>query len=527
MGIWRGRGASAATMERDNPGAGGRRAAATLIIPSLLVGMATIAAAVWVAALLLNRVDGLSAPPYDLAFFQQIIWSVADRGLWISSFHEGSFLGLHFSPILLVPAVIEGLVGPDVRVLNLLHALSVAALIPTAFLFLRALLRPSRFGPALAAVLSIGIPVWGTMQDVIRSDFHPETAGIGLALLAGWAGLTKRHRAMWALALLALATREDVGYAVAVVGLAVAVRGRGSARRQGRFLILVAAAWTIAAFGVVMPAIRDGARLDTDGYYAWLGGGLAVLWAPFEQTSAVVAHVARATPWLAAAGMIVALLGLPLVRPRWLLLVLPPMAAALLSDNRFQADLRLQYALILVVPLVVAAGFGGRRVLAIVERRLRRRRRQRAPGRGAGESMLRWLAPVLAVLLIAPAAVGAWVQGSIPPFDPSDPAFAARPARLDRLKLVAGVVPADAIVAADEGLVAPLAARPDVRRLIASSIPPADSYVVMDRLPWSPTPRTRSRHDQMLATLMAGERAVLVDDGEFIVWGPEPDGATP
>ncbi len=382
----------------------------------------------------------------------------------------------------------------------------------------------------LAAVLAIGIPLWGTIQDVIRADFHPETAGIALALLAGWAGLTKRHRAMWALALLALATREDVGYAVAVVGLAVAVRGRGSTRRQGRFLVLVAAAWAIAAFGLVMPAIRDGAGADTDRYYAWLGGGLAVLLAPFERTAAVVAHIARATPWLAAAGMVVALLGLPLVRPRWLLLALPPMAAALLSANDFQANLRLQYGLILVVPLIVAAGFGGRRVLAVAERRWRRgpRRRPRdAPGRGAPDSQTRRLAPLLALLLIIPAAVGAWVQGSIPPFDMSDPAFAARPARLDGLELAAAIVPAEAILAADEGLVAPLAARTDIRRLMAGPVPPANAYVVMDRTPWSPTLRARNRHDKMLASLLAGDRAVLVDDGEFIVWAPEPDGATP
>ena len=227
----------------------GRPLAASLVTPARLVALATIVAAVWVAILLVNRVDGLAAPPYDLAFFQQVVWNVADRGQWVSSFHEGSFLGLHFSPILAIPALIERLVGPDVRVLNLVHAVAVAALVPATFLFLRALLRPSRHGPALAAVLAVGIPVWGTMQDVIRSDFHPETIGIGLALLAGWAGLTKRHRAMWALALVALATREDVSYAVAVVGLAVAVRGRGSTRRQGRLLVLAAAAWALVVFG--------------------------------------------------------------------------------------------------------------------------------------------------------------------------------------------------------------------------------------------------------------------------------------
>jgi len=511
----------------DDRRPGGRLAARTLSTPAAVVGLATIAAAAWVAALLVNRVDGLSAPPYDLAFFQQIAWNVGARGLWVSSFHQGSFLGLHFSPILVIPAAIERLVGPDVRVLNLLQALAVAALVPATFLFLRVLLRPSRFGPALAAVLAIGIPVWGTMQEVIRSDFHPETAGIGLALLAGWAGLTKRHRAMWALALVALATREDVSYAVVVIGLAVAVRGRGPTRRQGRFLVLVAAAWAIAAFGLVMPAIRGGVRTDTDGYYAWLGGGLAVLLAPFDQTAAVVAHIARATPWLAAAGMIVALLGLPLLRPRWLILALPPMVASLLSANDFQADLRLQYGLILVVPLLVAAGFGGRRVLAIVERRLRRRRRQGAPGHRAGESPARRFGPVIAVLLILPAAVGASLQGSLPPFDSSDPAFAARPARLDLLKLAAVVVPAEAILAADEGLVAPLAGRSDIRRLIAGPVPPADSYVVMDRTAWSPTWQIRRRQDEFLASLLAGDRAVLVDDGEFIVWGPEPGGVAP
>lgn len=519
-------GVSAATVAGD-PRSARRWPADTLVTPARLVGLATFVAAAWVAALLVGRVGSLSAPPYDLAFFHQVAWNVGSNGLWISSFHEGSFLGLHFSPILVIPALVERLVGPDVRVLNLLHALAVAGLVPAAFLFLRALLEPSRFGPVLAAALAIGIPVWGTTQDVIRSDFHPETAGVGLALMAGWAGLTKRHRAMWALALVALAAREDVSYAVAVIGLVVAIRGRGSSRRHGRVLAIVAIGWAIAVFGLVMPAFRAGVPTDTDSYYAWLGGGLAVLRAPFDQTSAVVAHIVRATPWLATAGMVVAMLGLPLVRPRWAILALPPMAAALLSDNRFQADLLLQYGLILVVPLIVAAGFGGRRVLAIAERRLRRGRRRPVLGRRAGPSPIRGLAPVLVLLLIVPAAVGAWVQGSVPPFDQSDPAFAFRPARLDRLGLAAAVVPAGAILAADEGLVAPLAARYDIRRLMASPVPPADSYVILDRMAWSPTPTVRLRHDAFLASLMAGDRAVLVDDGEFIVLGPEPDGGTP
>jgi hypothetical protein len=49
----------------------------------------------------------------------------------------------------------------------------------------------------------------------------------------------------------------------------------------------------------------------------------------------------------------------------------------------------------------------------------------------------------------------------------------------------------------------------------------------MDRMAWSPLPRDRERHDRFLASLMASDRAVLADDGQFIVWGPERDAVSP
>ena len=497
--------------------------------PGLFVSLAAIVVSGWAAILLVGRVNGLSAPPYDLAFFQQIVWNVGANGHWISSFHQGSFLGLHFSPILAVPAVIERVLGPDVRTLNLLHAVAVGALVPASFLFLRSMLRPARWGPAIAAALAAGVPVWGTMQDVIRSDFHPETAGVGLALLAGWAGLTGRRRTMWALAILALATREDVSYAVAIIGLVVAARGRGIMRRHGKVLAIGAFCWAIVVFGILMPTIRAGVATDTDHYYAWLGGGLGVLLAPFNQTSAVVAHIARPTPWLAAAGMLIGLLGLPLLRPRWAILGLPPMLALLLSDNFLQADIRLQYGLILVVPFVVAAGFGARRILAVVVTLARwsRRRHRLREGGAVAPSAHAWTSAALMLVLVVPAAIGSWIQGSLPPFDFSDPAFASRPAGLDRLVEVAGVIPQHAVLAADEGLVAPLAARPEVRRLMAAAVPPPEAFVVVDRAAWSPTAELERRHDQILKMLLAGGRPVLADDGEFVVWGPEPGTPAP
>src|SRR5262249_61857014 len=76
-----------------------------------------------------------------------------------------------------------------------------------------------------------------------------------------------------------------------------------------------------------------------------------------------IAHaLANPAGWLAFGSMVACLAGLPLLRPGWLTLALPPLAADLLSAHGPQPDLRLQYALPLVVPLLVAAGLGARRL---------------------------------------------------------------------------------------------------------------------------------------------------------------------
>ncbi len=500
------------------------RARGRIDLPLAVMVVGWTSATVWTASLLLTRVAGLTAPPYDLAFFQQIVWNVGQSGQWVSNFHQGSFLGLHFSPILVVPALLERLVWPDVRVLTSIHAITVGAFIPAAFLFLRAGLRPSRFAGVIAAALAIPIPIWGAVQDVIRSDFHPEVSGVVLALFAGWAGLTGRPRILWALAAVALLTREDVAYAVFIVGLVTAVRGQGRMRWHGRWLVTVAVAWAIIVFGVLMPAIRDGNPSETASYYAWLGEGWNVLAAPFAKAGAVVAALTRPAAWFVVGGMIVSLGALPLLRPRWLALTLPALVAVLLSAHVFQATLRLLYPVILIVPLVGAAVFGGRRVLAVGTRHLARHG-QRAASRGARSSAVPALG--LSAALALPAVAGAWMQGSIPPFDAGDPAFRSSPAAIDPLLALARRVPDDALLAADEGSLAPLAGRACVGRLVVRRGPPPEAFVLLDRNAWSPTRAIARIHDEIRDDLSTGVRPIIADDGRFILWGPEPSASNP
>jgi uncharacterized membrane protein len=481
-------------------------------------------AAAWVTALLWRRLDGLGTPAYDLGFFQQVVWHVATTGDWVSSFHIGSFLGLHFSPVLAIPAALQSVVGFDPRVLSLIHAIGIGALVPATFLFLRAAYRPSRLASAVAAGIAIGLPVWATTQWVIRADFHPELAGVVLATLAGWAGLTGRPRAMWLLAAMACLTREDLAYAVAVVGLIVAVRGTARMRMHGRCLVIASVVWGAVVVGVVMPWIRDGSPSDTADYYRWLGDGLTVLTAPFRIPEEIIAALARPAPWFVVAGMLVAVGGMPLWRPAWLLILVPPLGLLLLSGHAPQAAIIYQYPLLLVVPLLVATAMSGRRALAVVARSRRRVRGRPTAWRPSWARAA--TAVVVTLVAVTPAVIVGFNQGTIPPFSWRDPALVDRPGAIERLNAIAAGVPDDAALVADETLVPPLAARPSVRRLTERGLPAPTAYVLTDRAAWSPSPGAARRRDLVIAWLERTGRPIYADDGRFVLWGPIEASAT-
>lgn len=474
--------------------------------------------ALWSGSLLLTRAQGLTTTAYDLAFFQQLVWRIGHDGAWLTSFDDGSFLGLHFSPLLVVPALIQQLLGHDARWLTVIHAAAIGALAPATFLFARAALRPSRHAALVALGLSIPAPCWAISQEIARADFHPELVGIVLALVAGWAGLTGRVRTMWLLAALAVTAREDVAYAVLGAGLVVAaVAGHRRARRHGRLLSGAAVAWSLAVLGVIMPAIRGDAVVDTARYYAWLGSGPEILLAPFTLTNQIVDAFTRPEPWFVVAGLGISLLGLPLLRPRWLLLVVPPLTATLLSRHLPQPFLLFHYPIILIVPALAATVMGGRRALAILghpRRRPRRRAGRLLPPAIRAGALLTLTAPALAVAVI---------QGSLPPFDQSGAWAFVQPPGIDAVRAVAAQVPEDARLVVDEGTAAPLASRRDLALITWPRAGRPADYVLLDRDAWSPSRWASERRMQVARRVQGQGRPVLADDGRFLLLGPVPE----
>lgn len=506
-------------------GARWNAAAWSRALPFMLVAAAGLAGFAWMAILGLRKADGLATSAFDQAYFQQLVWSIGSGRGFHSSFNPGDFLGLHFSPLLVVPAVVE-VAWSDARVLTLLQAAALGASAPAAFLFLRAVLGRARRASWLAAALAAPLPIWPIMQQQIRADFHTEALALPLVLLAGWAGLTRRSALMFCAAAVALLAKEDQVYPVAVIGLLVAARApgrlRARPRRAGLLLVGAAVAWGVAVFGIVKPLFRAGVTYDTDSYYAWLGGGLGVLRVPFERTDELIAVLSRPAGWIVALWLVLGLGGLGFLRPRWLLLLVPPLIVHLLSSQIPQQQIVLQYGLLLVVPALVGAGLGGRRLLTIFAAWRRRGRRRPATPDATGRSATApgprrkgrvW--PL--VLFVVPALVAAVQAGAVPPFSDVQRGFWERPAAIDRLRAVAALAPDDAVLSVDWGLASAVASRPHLEVLPFDA---AGAYILVDRQPFVTGRFPWTDRAAFIARIESSDRPLLRDDGRFRLWGP-------
>jgi hypothetical protein len=469
-----------------------------LVGPGLVPAGAAVLMFGLIAVTLLRRAQALGLPAYDSAFFEQVVWNLGHgRGFSALGFYPADFLSLHFSPLLGLPALLE-LAWPDPRLLILLHALALAASAPAAFLFLRRLLAGQPRGDWVAAALAAPLPFWPELQEAARAGFHTEALALPLILLAAWAGLGGRRWLCSGLILAVLAAKEDQVYAVAVVGLLLFFHA--PSKRFGAAILATAVAWGLLTELVVMPGLRGTVVSQVDDYYHWLHAA---------SPAALAAALLAPAGWIAFGGMVIGVVGLPLLRPGWLALALPPLGVDLLSAHQPQPQLLLQYGQPLVVPLLVAGGLGASRLLGhgpafwVPARRpewpsRKRRPRPWPPG---------W---AIAGVALVPFLLGLAFGPLAHPLQPPSTA-------MERLLACTSRLPAGAPLAADDAAALALSARPLLK--LSTEAGPAD-FVLVDREGRVPAYIDTRRRLGVLAGLPAGGRRVLCDDGRFQLWSP-------
>lgn len=463
------------------------------VFPAVPLFAAAVAFA-WTLSGALARVYGMTGSAWDLAYHQQVIWSISHGQGFYSSFARANFLGIHFEPILVVLAAVEKL-WPSPTVLLIFSSAGLAAAAPAAYLFFRAMLpADGPESPWLAIALSAPIPFWAAMQEAASAFFHPENMALAFALFAAWAGIRGRRVLMWLFIVLALACKEDQVYTVAALAILMSAYGASNIKRHWRLLLYVAAAWLLIGSGIVPQLVRGGGYADFRNYAWLLGQDPSLPVTPLTVAEALV----RPEALLAVAAILASMFALPILAPRWLLLAIPPYLVNVLSAHDPQNVLRLHYVLLLLFPLIVAAAVGAKRVVEI-----------------------RTIRPAVALIAMLPALVLAYGTGRFPPALGADASLYDKPNAVAELRAAATIIPADAPVNADDGLAVWLANRHTINdfpdRLDGSS------YVVIDSDPYLDGPTNPAQRNRIAAALPTSGRRLLYDDGRFQVYSPVGD----
>jgi uncharacterized membrane protein len=284
---------------------------------------------------------------FDLAFYVQGLW-LALRGKWHVSMLGVSLMGNHVEPLVFLITPLFA-ICPHPLLLVGVQTAALATMPLTAWRIARRLgieERPA-FWLALATIL---MPATGFVG---LHEFHPEAFAAPLVLLLIEARLAGRLGWFWVWFTAVLACKENMALLLVAWGAVHALWDwRRSPREQWRWNLaplLVAVAWFVACTRFITPALNAG-KVDYLELYSHLGrSGGEIVTGFFRQP-----QIAPSALWQAVTqgnlvwGLLVPLLALPLLRPRWLLIGAPILFQHLLSWRSSEWMLNFHYAAPLV-----------------------------------------------------------------------------------------------------------------------------------------------------------------------------------
>jgi uncharacterized membrane protein len=336
-----------------------RALAAPLWIPEasparLAIGGA-VAYALVMGFIVVTRHVALRTHALDLAYYVQLVWSIAaGYGAYVT-FPPMHAWGDHFSPVfyLMVPL---GWAAPGATGLLVVQTLVLAGGGLAVFGYARNLLGAAPAAGALALLFLVN----PSLHGINLRDIHPQAFAITLIIAAALAFDARRYAWCAVALVLTLACREDA--AIAVVGFGVwlaAARGRW---RLGAAVAVASVLLLAFDLKYLMPLFR-GEPYPHLHRYAYLGASLGEI---------IVNIVVRPWRWIVVVltggkllyvlVMLLPLGLLPLLAPRALAAVLPALAVNLLSIDPVLVNFRAQYQAFVLPFLMLAAVDGYARI---------------------------------------------------------------------------------------------------------------------------------------------------------------------
>ncbi len=318
----------------------------------------SVAAAVFAGVfifLALRRYDAFATARYDLGNMVQAVWSTAHGHLLQVTDSAGrqiSRLGSHVDPIL-VAFVPFWWVFPTPKLLLVAQPLIVASGAFPAYGIARRWIGDWRTSAACAVAYLLYTP----LQWSVLFDFHPVTLAAPLLLWCVWAIEADRPVLVGVFATLSALTKEEVGIAVAGLGVWVLIRhGR---RWMGVAMILGGLVWALIAVGIILPLYspagvspfikRYGASGSTTGDVV-----KSMLRHPGHELGLLVDRGRLTYLW----DLLAPLVFLPVLAPLILIAIVPELLLNMLSNDPSQYSIYYQYTAV-ITPLLIVAMIGG------------------------------------------------------------------------------------------------------------------------------------------------------------------------
>ena len=293
---------------------------------------------------------------FDLAIYNQAFWNTVHGHWFATSINPPSYLGDHAEWLILALAPFYALIPHPLTLVFLNVAVVAVSAIPIW------LIAKTKFSDAKTRLL---FPLLWLVNPYVWNlaffEFHLITFAVPLTLLAAYFFLKDRWRAFMLTALAILLCREDMCFIVigfAFLAVFETIRGRKKPRDLWAWaalpIVLALAAFVIDQ-KVIMHFNPDGAYKFFV-YYDWLGRTpLAILSAIFAHPLRVILHFFKPVNLYLAIVLLLPVILLPVMRPRFLLIILIVTAEYMLSrDGAELVIIKTQYAAAFLPAIMLA-----------------------------------------------------------------------------------------------------------------------------------------------------------------------------
>jgi uncharacterized membrane protein len=291
---------------------------------------------------------------FDLAFYVQALW-LALRGKWMVSLLNVPLMGNHAEPIVFLMAPLFALC-PHPMTLVGIQTVAFGTMPFTAWRI------GQRLGLERRAALLLALTTLLTPASlsVAIHEFHPEALAAPLILLLIEARLAERRGWYWLWFLAVLGVKENMAPLLmafcAIWVLRERKRGRAWQVRWNLAPLLTATVWLLVCVKFIGPKLNAG-NVDYLQLYGHLGNSGGDILLKFFTEPSRALHALREA--LSQGNMVWALLvpflGLPLLRPQWLLVASPVLLQHLLSWRYTEWSLGAHYPAPLIPLFWIAA----------------------------------------------------------------------------------------------------------------------------------------------------------------------------